>query len=141
MIKFASLRVAVAAFVAVTAVSVANAYSDKQRAEIEERIAPVGQLCLEGDNSCGAASAGGGEPRSGQQVYDAACMACHTTGAAGAPKIGDAGAWSARLGKGMSALYSNAINGINGMPPMGACGNCSEEEIEAAVDYMLEKSK
>ena len=122
--------------------AVANAYSDKQLAEIEARIAPVGQACMEGDSSCGSASgAGGGEPRSGDKVYDAACMACHTTGAAGAPKIGDKAAWAPRIAKGLDTLYSNAINGINGMPPMGACGNCSDEEIEAAVDHMIDGSK
>lgn len=130
-------------FLSVMALSaVANAYSDKQLAEIEARIVPVGQACLEGDNSCGAASgASGGEPRSGEKVYAAACVACHGTGAAGAPKLGDAAAWSPRIAKGVSTLYTNAIKGINGMPPMGACGNCSDEEMEAAVDYIVKKSK
>ena len=68
-------------------------------------------------------------------------MACHTTGAAGAPKIGDAAAWDERLGKGIEEVYANAINGINGMPPKGTCMSCSDDEIEATVDYIVENSK
>ncbi|HCH19794.1 MAG TPA: cytochrome c5 family protein, partial [Cellvibrionales bacterium] len=66
------------------------------------------------------------------------CMACHTSGAAGAPMFRDAGAWSTRLAKGVDMLYSNAINGIGAMPAKGLCPTCSDEEIEIAVDYMLE---
>ena len=47
-------------------------------------------------------------------------------------------AWSTRLAKGMNMLYSNAINGIGAMPAKGLCPTCSDEEIEIAVDYMLE---
>ncbi len=120
--------------------------TDAQRAEIEARIAPVGESCLQGDSSCGAAvaaAAGGGEARSGEAVYNAACMACHTTGAAGAPKLGDVADWSGRLAKGMDILYDHGINGIpgTGMIAKGGCMNCSDEEVIAAVDYMVESSQ
>ena len=120
----------------------ANALSAKSEAAIKERTAPLAKVCLEGDDSCGApvvaASAG---PKSAEDVYNGGCNACHASGAAGAPKFGDAGAWAPRIAKGMDALYSNAIGGINGMPPKGLCMSCSDDEIKAAVDYMVDNSK
>jgi cytochrome c5 len=120
--------------------------SDKQRAAIEERIQPVGEVCLEGDNSCAGAvtaAAASSGPRSGEDVYNSACMACHSTGAAGAPKLGDAAAWADRIAKGNDALYSSGINGIagTGMMAKGGCMNCSDEEVTAAVDYMVAGSQ
>ncbi len=120
----------------------AYAVSDKQRAEIEARIKPVGEVCLQGDATCGAAvAAAGGEPKSGEEVYNASCMACHAGGVGGAPKLGDAAAWGERLAQGIDTVYANAINGVAAMPPKGTCMSCSDEEIEAAVDYMVENSK
>jgi len=115
--------------------------SDKQRAAIEERIQPVGEVCMEGDNTCASAApaAASSGPRSGEDVYNSACMACHSTGAAGAPKLGDAAAWADRIAKGNDALYSSGINGVagTGMMAKGGCMNCSDEEVTAAVDYMV----
>jgi predicted CxxxxCH...CXXCH cytochrome family protein len=73
-------------------------------------------------------------------VYNASCLACHTTGAAGAPKLGDSPAWGARAAKGMDTLLSNAINGINAMPPKGTCAACSDDELKAAIEYILSQS-
>ena len=121
--------------------------SDKQRAAIEERIKPVGEVCMEGENSCGGAAAAtataSSGPRSGEDVYNAACMACHSTGAAGAPKLGDAAAWADRIAKGNDTLYNSGINGIagTGMMAKGGCMNCSDEEVTAAVDYMVAGSQ
>lgn len=120
--------------------------SDKQRAEIESRIKPVGEVCLEGDNTCGgpAVAAGGSSaPRSGEDVYNAACMACHSTGAAGAPKFGDVAGWADRIAKGNDALYESGINGIagTGMMAKGGCMSCSDDETKAAVDYMVAGSQ
>ncbi|MEY2907751.1 MAG: hypothetical protein RLZZ602_274 [Pseudomonadota bacterium] len=114
--------------------------SKEQRAAIEARITPYSQVCVAGDDNCaaGAATVAAG-PRSGEDVYNGACMSCHTTGAAGAPMLGDASAWSARIAKGIDALYDSGINGVagTGMIAKGGCGNCSDEEIQAAVDYMV----
>jgi cytochrome c5 len=112
--------------------------------EIRARIAPVGEVCLQGED-CGkaaapAASASAG-PRSGSEVYDSVCMACHSTGAAGAPKIGDVAAWSARIPKGLETLIDHAINGFNAMPAKGGCASCPDEEIAAAVEYMVQESQ
>ncbi|MEH6634325.1 MAG: c-type cytochrome [Halioglobus sp.] len=119
--------------------------TDAQRAAIEERINPVGEVCMQGDNSCGGAAAAvaSSGPRSGEEVYNAACMACHSTGAAGAPKLGDAVAWADRIAKGNDVLYSSGINGIagTGMMAKGGCMNCSDEEVSAAVDYMVAGSQ
>ena len=109
-----------------------------------ERIKPVGTVCVEGDTECAAIAATAASPadaRSGKEVYEASCMACHATGAGGAPLMGDTDVWGERLAKGMDTLYENSINGIGGMPPMGACATCSKEELRAAVDYLLENSQ
>jgi cytochrome c5 len=117
--------------------------------DIAERIKPVGNVCVEGEE-CGVATAASGAsdaaaadsgPRSGQQVYDESCNMCHGAGVAGAPKVGDTVAWTDRIGQGIDVLYTHAIEGINTMPPMGMCAACSEEEIKLAVDYMVEASQ
>lgn len=119
--------------------------TDAQTAAIEERIKPVGESCLQGDTSCGgpAVAAAGGAPRSGEEVYNTACMACHSTGAAGAPKFGDAAAWAPRIAKGKDALYASGVNGVpgTGMMAKGGCVACSDEEIHAAVDFMIAGSQ
>ncbi|GMG85959.1 c-type cytochrome [Biformimicrobium ophioploci] len=121
-----------------------TAFAGADDEKIKNRIAPVGSVCMAGDECAAAApaqAATGGEARSGEDVYKASCFSCHGTGAAGAPRFGDAAAWTDRIGKGMDTLYSNAINGINAMPAKGLCMTCSDDEIKAAVDYMVEGSK
>lgn len=77
----------------------------------------------------------------GKEVYDAACFVCHTPGAAGAPKFGDATAWAPRIEKGKDTLYHSAINGFMGnagmMPPKGGRPDFSDDDVKAAVDYMV----
>ena len=73
----------------------------------------------------------------GDKVYHAHCAACHATGAAGAPRYGDAKAWASRLKLGLDKLHHNALNGINAMPAKGGCASCSEDQIISAVDYMV----
>ena len=119
--------------------------TDAQRAAMEERIKPVGESCLQGDATCGgpAVAAAGGAPRSGEEVYNAACMACHSTGAAGAPKVGDVAAWAPRIATGKDALYAHGVNGVpgTGMIAKGGCVACTDEEIHAAVDFMIAGSQ
>ncbi|MDX5376169.1 MAG: c-type cytochrome [Halomonas sp.] len=74
----------------------------------------------------------------GEAVYNQACMACHMTGAAGAPIRGDADAWAPRVEKGIDTLYTHAIEGFNAMPPKGGQMGLSDEEVKAAVDFMVE---
>jgi cytochrome c5 len=73
--------------------------------------------------------------RSGEDVFKAQCSACHTSGAAGAPKFGDAGAWGARIGKGYDALLTSALKGKGAMGPQGG-GDFEDFEIGRGVVYM-----
>jgi cytochrome c5 len=81
----------------------------------------------------------------GAAVYNGGCAACHATGVAGAPKVGDQAAWAERVAQDKETTYGHAINGFQGksgvMPPKGGFTNLSDDEIKAAVDYMLESSK
>ena len=84
------------------------------------------------------------EVLSGVQVYNTACFACHASGAAGAPKLGDPGAWSARISQGIEVLNEHALNGYTGssgfMPAKGGQIGLSDEEVMAAVQYMVDES-
>ena len=75
----------------------------------------------------------------GQKIYQTSCQACHATGAAGAPKLGDKEAWAPRIAKGNDALLLSVKNGLKAMPPKGACMGCSEDELRAAMEYMVEQ--
>jgi cytochrome c5 len=77
----------------------------------------------------------------GQQVYQTSCQACHATGAANAPKLGDKEAWAPRIATGMDALVGSVMKGKNAMPPKGACAACSDDDLKAAVEYMVSQSQ
>jgi cytochrome c5 len=70
------------------------------------------------------------------QVYDSSCKLCHANPGAGAPLTGDANAWAPRVAQGADTLLDHAINGYNGMPPMGLCMHCSEEQFVALIAFM-----
>ena len=78
-----------------------------------------------------------------EQKYMASCFACHSTGAAGAPKVGEgmAAEWEPRLEKGIDTVMANAINGINTMPAKGLCFDCTDDDLKAIVEYMIENSQ
>jgi len=78
-----------------------------------------------------------------EATYMMSCFACHSTGAAGAPKVGggNADAWAPRMEKGMEAVVTNAINGLNTMPPKGLCFTCTDEDLAAIVAYMVSSSQ
>ena len=81
----------------------------------------------------------------GQKVYQSACIACHGAGVAGAPMVGNAVAWAARIAAGSDSLYANAINGLVGssgvMPAKGGNTTLSDAEVKAAVDHMVSQSQ
>ena len=79
----------------------------------------------------------------GEATYNSACVACHASGAGGAPIVGDADAWAPRIAKGMDALYNSGINGVAGSSMMakGGRADLSDEAVMAAVDYMVEQSQ
>ena len=111
--------------------------------KIDARTQPAAQVCLEGED-CGSvatvAAAADDTPKTPEEMYTA-CSACHAAGVAGAPKLGDKAAWAPRIAQGKETLYSHAIGGLNMMPPMGTCATCSEDDIKAIVDYMVEQSQ
>ena len=77
----------------------------------------------------------------GKEVYDSACFVCHNTGVAEAPKLGDKEAWTSRTAQGNDTLYDHAINGFMGqgmMPPKGGKADLSDDDVKAAVDFMIE---
>ena len=113
--------------------------NERMQARVAENIAPVGQVTI-GEPPAAAATPAAAGPRSGEQVYTASCAMCHATGAAGAPKLGDKAVWEPRASKGIDTLLSTAISGINAMPPKGTCAACSDDELKAAIEYMLQQA-
>lgn len=140
----------------------ATATAQDDTARMLENIRPVGRVCIAGQDcttgmasqapaaevapaaavtqepavtEAPAATAPAGFDVAG--TYQMSCFACHSTGAAGAPKTGDAAAWESRMAKGMDAVVANAINGLNAMPPKGMCMTCSDSDLRALVEYML----
>jgi len=77
------------------------------------------------------------ETAKGKAVFEATCVACHGTGLAGAPKTGNKAAWAPRIKNGMDALYKAALHGLNAMPPKGGNPALSDDDVKAAVDYMV----
>lgn len=117
---------------------------------VVENIKPVGQVNVAGESAPApstpeAAAApvetAAATPKSGEEIYKGTCMACHTTGAAGSPKLGDAAAWAPRIAAGMETLMTNATNGLKAMPPKGLCMTCSDEELRSAVEYIVANSQ
>ena len=124
------------------------------QAAVADRIRPLGQVYLPGEEQEAPAptveTAPEPEPvattRTGPQVYNEACNVCHGNGVGGAPIVGDAAAWAARIAQGSDMLYDHAINGFQGeaMTPMLAKGgraDLSDQEVRDAVDYMVSESQ
>lgn len=85
------------------------------------------------------------EPTQGKSVFNKTCAMCHAVGAAGAPKPGDLADWGPRIAQGVDVLYKHAIEGFTGakgvMPARGGAATLADDEVKAAVDYMVEQSK
>ena len=99
---------------------------------VARRIQPIGTIELRD-------ASGPAVLRTGEQVYQGQCAACHGTGAAGAPKLGDAAAWGPRVGTGYDALLNSALKGKGAMAPQGG-GEHSDFEIGRAVVYMANQA-
>jgi cytochrome c5 len=123
------------------------------QAAIAERIRPVGEVYLPGEEAAAAAPTAKtvSEPEpvaaalSGPQVYNSACLACHGAGIGGAPVPGNAEAWAERIAQGIDVLKDHAINGYQGsagyMPAKGGRTDLSDEEVASAVEYMVSESQ
>jgi cytochrome c5 len=77
----------------------------------------------------------------GEQIYTQGCVVCHLTGVANAPKLGDKTAWAPRIAKGMDALFTTALQGMGAMPPRGMLPQAPDDDIKAAVAYMVSKAQ
>jgi cytochrome c5 len=135
-----------------------------EQQSVEDNVRPAGQVCLAGQSCVGSTS--GSSPAAPvtstraaapvaavveevaavaaevaafdvESTYQMSCFACHGTGAAGAPILGDAEAWAPRMEKGMDAVMLNVVNGVNAMPPKGLCFTCTDDDLAAIVAYMF----
>lgn len=146
--------------------------TEEEKQAIAERIAPVGQVEVAPANESVAASAasrqgpsaqpveqapalaenapasraGNASPDDkGKAIYDGSCFACHTSGIASAPKLGDKATWEPRVAQGMETLVARAIQGFQGqggiMPPKGGRADLADADVKAAVMYMVDQSR
>ncbi|OOZ38881.1 c-type cytochrome, partial [Solemya elarraichensis gill symbiont] len=106
---------------------------------VADRLAPIASVAVAGKGADDAAAAPAA-PKSGADVVAMACAACHTSGVANAPKIGDNAAWQPRFDLGMDAMMNTALNGRGAMPPRGGNPALSDDEVKAAVVQMLKDS-
>jgi cytochrome c5 len=135
------------------------------KAAVNERIQPVRKLAVAGNDNSALAPAGqpataGGTPAAeagsgggsasgsdlkGDEVFSMACVVCHGSGVAGAPKLGDVAAWAPRIAQGAAVLNQHALQGYQGkagfMPPKGGRTDLSDQAVINAVDHMVANSK
>lgn len=100
-------------------------------ASVDARIKPVAQLNIVDANAVHV-------DKTGEEVFNAVCTACHTPGALGAPKFGNKVEWGPRIKQGYQTLISHAESGIRQMPPRGGNPDLSDLEIARAVAYMAD---
>lgn len=116
---------------------------------ISERITPVARERV-GEEPIVEASSDSGDAEAvdtsndagpGQQIFTAVCATCHASGIMQSPKLGSKDDWAPRIEKGMDTLYDHAINGFKNMPARGGKKDLSDDEVKAAVDYMVSQSE
>ena len=127
---------------------------------IAKRIAPVAKVSVDASGAAATAApasapstpppaapaapvktAAAGAGGAGKSTYDTACAMCHGAGVAGAPKLGDKGAWAPRLAQGMPALHTAALKGKGAMPPKGGNTALPDDAVRAAVEFMVATAK
>ena len=138
LIVFTVVIFVIARFIVPTPSEVAATVDSRVMMLVEQRITPVGRVRTSPpDETTEVAMAAPAGPRSGEEVYNAVCAACHNLGVANAPKFRDAATWAPRIGKGIDALVASAINGIGTMPARGGVPTVTDEEIRSAVEHMV----
>ena len=132
-----------------------EAYIEQRSEQTAQLTAPVGKIRIQGEEAeplagseviADAANDMGAEVNTGKQVYSGLCFSCHGTGLPGIPQFGDAAAWAPRIAQGTEILYERSILGFAGssgimMPARGGNPALSDDEVKAAVDYMVENSR
>lgn len=123
---------------------------ERQSASVAERTAPMGAVSVAGEEEeqpapAVAEVAAASNSDAGKKIYDGLCAACHGSGIPGIPQLGDKEAWAPRIEQGIETLYAHSLNGFTGssgmmMPPKGGGAN-SDDEVKAAVDYMVSNSQ
>jgi len=137
LIVFTVVIFVIARFIVPTPSEIAATVDSRVMMQVEQRLEPVGKVRTSPpDETTTVAMAAPAAPRSGEEVYNAVCAACHQIGVANAPKFRDAGTWAPRMGKGLDALVATAIKGIGTMPPRGGA-DVSDEEMRSAVEHMV----
>lgn len=110
-----------------------NAQSAEAQVRTAKRIQKVGSVDLV------VSASTDGAPKTGEQAYQAACMACHGAGVGGAPKFGDSGDWGPRVAQGADTLFKHALEGFQGakgvMPAKGG-SSMTDDEVKRAVVWM-----
>jgi cytochrome c5 len=125
--------IALLAQLATTGIDAGKKTSASSEAQVAARLQPVGAVEVVDPNAPKV-------EKTGKEVVDGACNACHGTGALGAPKIGDKAAWGPRLKDGLEKLRQIAISGIRQMPPRGGDSTLSDTEIARAIVFMANQS-
>ena len=148
----------IALFAAGVLISAGPAMADHNSAEsLAKRVGAVGSLKIMSEEEAAAARAeaaaagaattevAAAGPVNGESVYNAACFACHNTGVAGSPIIGDIPTWEPRIAQGLEVLLDHAINGFQGatgvMPARGGNAALTDAQVSAAVEYMIQASR
>ena len=131
-----------------------DAMAEKRAAEVSANTQPVGQVRKEGETEAepeaapavASAATDAGPEDVGKRVFSGLCFSCHGTGLPGIPQFGDKAAWADRISKGKELLYEHALHGFTGtsgiaMPAKGGNPALSDDEVKAAVDYIVANSQ
>jgi|ETNmetMinimDraft_9_1059917.scaffolds.fasta_scaffold33870_2 cytochrome c5 len=110
-----------------------------------DRIKPIGQVLVEGTtkdatfitNNTLSETDTEAKSRTGEQVASSSCTGCHSSGVLGAPIAGNKTDWEPRLERGITELLKTAKLGKGAMPPKGTCATCSDAELQAAIEFMI----
>lgn len=117
---------------------------------VAARLKPVGEITLFDPNApapaaapvaVAAAAPAAAPADKGEATFKGVCTGCHSAGLLGAPKFGDKAAWAPRIAKGIDALYVSALKGKNSMPAKGGNPALADDDVKAAVQYMVSAAK